>query len=195
MQQRLSREVIERRLLQLERSPRPKNLHEGAMCYSPAAPPDHWVYVCPTCGKRTAYVSEWVVNLGSGASSAREPSDGERRVPGENPWREWLLLDPALRLARAFPKGCGISLDESALCAFCRPDAEEWEPVLVLELSGEPPRRLALNRHDVPILRAFVEGSDRYRDPFDSEYPLASAVRRLRDILLGGRPSLFENEA
>ena len=191
MTKRLSREEIERRLLELERSPRPEDLKEGgppgAMCYMPAAPPDHWVYVCPACGKRTAYVAEERADGRWEAAPVDEPSDGERRVPRDSVW-DMQGLDYALSLARRLPKRSGISLDESALCVFCRPDAEEHVPVLEVKLPREAPRRLRFDAQDVVLLRAFLRGSDRYEDGPDSARPLGEEVSRLRSLLLGEDP-------
>jgi hypothetical protein len=196
MIKRLSREEIERRLLELERSPRPGDLKEdqgpGAMCYMPAAPPDHWTYVCPACGKRTAYVAEESADRRWGAALAEKPSDGERRVPRDTVW-DMQGLQSNLSLARRLPKRSGVSLDESPLCVFCRPDAEEYVPVLEVKLPGEAPRRLRFDWQDVVILRAFLKGSDRYEDGEDSESPLGKEVSRLRSLLLGDAPSQGED--
>lgn len=190
MIKRLSREEIERRLLELERSPRPEVLNEdqgpGAMCYMPAAPPDHWTYVCPACGKRTAYVAEERAGEPWEAAPVDEPSDGERRVPRHSVW-DMQGLDPALSLARGLPKRSGISLDESALCAFCRPDAEEHVPVLEVKLPREAPRRVRFDAQDVVLLLAFLKGSDRWEDDL-SAHSLGEEVSRLRSLLLDEDP-------
>jgi hypothetical protein len=180
MAKRLSREEIERRLLELERSPQPEDLagdqRPGAMCYMPAAPPDHWTYVCPACGKRTAYLAEETAGQPWEAAPVDEPSDGERRVPRDRVW-DMQGLQSRLSVARKIPKRSGVSLDESALCAFCRPDAEEYVPVLEVKLAGEAPRRLRFDSEDVILLHAFLKGSYRYEDPDE--------VSRLRTLLLG----------
>jgi hypothetical protein len=154
MIKRLSREEIERRLLELERSPRPEDLpgdeRPGAMCYMPAAPPDHWTYVCPACGKRTAYVAEERAGAPWEAGPVDEPSDGERRVPRDSVW-DMQGLDSALSLARGLPKRSGISL---------RFDAQ-----------------------DVVLLLAFLKGSDRWEDGV-SAHSLGEEVSRLRSLLL-----------
>ena len=191
MAKRLSREEIERRLLELERSPQPGDLKEeqrpGAMCYMPAAPPDHWSYVCPACGKRTAYLAEESGGQSREGGPVDEPADGERRVSRDSVW-DMQGLQPRLSLARRLPKRSGISLDESSLCVFCRPDAEEYVPVLEVKIPGEAPRRLRFDWQDVVILRAFLKGSDRYEDGEDSESPLGEEVSRLRSLLLGEDP-------
>ena len=191
MTKRLSREEIERRLLELERSPRPGDLKEdqrpGAMCYMPAAPPDHWTYVCPACGKRTAYLAEESGGQSREGWPVDEPADGERRVPRDSVWG-MQGLETNLSAARRLPKRSGISLDESSLCVFCRPDAEEYVPVLEVKIPGEAPRRLRFDWQDVVILRAFLKGSDRYEDGEDSESPLGEEVSRLRSLLLGEDP-------
>jgi hypothetical protein len=183
MTKRLSREEIERRLLELERSPQPEALEPGAMCYSPAPPPDYWMYVCPACGKRTAYVLDRDPDEGGEGASDREASDGERRVPRETLW-DVQGMEAALSVARKLPKRSGISLDESALCVFCRPDAEEYVAALEIRFTREAPRRLPLKLEDVNLLRAFLSGSDRYPAGFGSEQPLRGEVRRLRRLLL-----------
>ena len=191
MTKRLSREEIERRLLELERSAQPEDLKEdqrpGAMCYMPAAPPDHWVYVCPACGKRTAYVGQRRPDQQWGDAPARRPSDGERKLPLESVWA-MQGLQAKLSLARKLPKRSGISLDESALCVFCRPDAEEYEAVLKVELPGEAPRRVEFGSDDIVLLRAFLRGSDRYENGPDPARPLGEEVSRLRSLLLGEDP-------
>ena len=192
MAKRLSREDIERRLLELERSPQPGELKPGAMCYSPAPPPDHWIYVCPACGKRTAYIDAPDPDRRWGSAPANEPSDGERVVSRESVWN-MQGLESALSLARKLPKRSGISLDESALCVFCRPDTEEYEPVLEVALLRETRRRVRFDSGDVLLLRAFLRKSDRYRDGQDFEHSLGEEVSRLRSLLLGESPSQGED--
>jgi len=114
-----------------------------------------------------------------------EPSsDGVRTVSMDRIW-DMQGLESALSLARKIPKRSGISLDESALCVFCRPEAEECVPVLEVQLLNEVPRRVRFNSDDVALLRAFLRGEDRYRDDQDCEYSMGGAVSQLRHLLLG----------
>jgi len=159
MVKRLSREEIERRLQELVRSPRPEVLDEdrgpGAMCYMPAAPPDHWTYVCPACGKRTAYVA---------AERAGEPWEAapwtnRRTARGGSPGQCLGHAGPGFCVVAgaAAPKRSGISLDESALCAFCRPDAEEHVPVLEVKLPARRRGACGSTRRTSYFLLAFLK--------------------------------------
>jgi hypothetical protein len=185
MTKRLSREEIERRLLELESSPRPLDLKLGAMCYMPSPPPDQWIYVCPACGRRTAYTCE--PRRGWRETPAPRPTDGARAV-AEDDFQGILDLGEALSLARKLPKRSGIRVDESALCAFCRPETRDYTPALEIRVGEEPPRRVPLCHRDVVLLKAFISGAERYMAGFGRESALADAVSQLRYLLLGGPP-------
>jgi hypothetical protein len=189
MAKRLSREEIERRLLELRRSPQPdpEDFRPGAMCYSPAGPPDHWVYVCPTCGRRTAY------GRGEGRESEQGAWDSERRIAWDTS-SSLENLDAALTVARRLSRRALFALEESVLCAFCRPDADNWVPELRIQLPGEPPRDIGLNLDDLQLLWAFLKGKDRYKDFRDAEHPLKAEFSRLRRLLLGEERSSAEDD-
>lgn len=185
---RLTREEIKRRLLELSRQPAPEDLSPGAMCYSPAMPPprDRWTFTCPDCGRRTVYVAELRWPSGGEPAKPVATGEGERHISEPELWAlaentEWLLA-----AARRLPKRKGIHIDASALCAFCSPGAQRFEPVLEVQLPDEKqPRRTSFTSEDVEILKAFFTGKDRYQAGQGSERALRDEVARLKSLLLG----------
>ena len=137
MPEKLTREEIERRLLALDRSPGSGRPATGSHGYSPGPPPSHWVYVCPTCGRRTAYLVDaedeirWYREERAG-----EPVDAERKVSGRKVSELVADTESALWAARDLPAGKGVRVDESALCAVCSPDAQSFEPLLENPVPG-----------------------------------------------------------
>ena len=184
---KLTREDVKRRLQELSGKPVPNDLDPGAMCYSPAPPPSYWVFICPTCGRRTAYILGSEEDEFTSTRKPRKPADAERRMQREESWRIAASLEVAQE-ARKLPKRKGLRVDASALCAVCRPAAKRFEPILEVQLPDDKePRRIRLKSEDVELLRAFLAGKDRYDAGQGSARPLQDELARLKVLLLGAR--------
>ena len=156
------------------------------MCYSPGAPPNHWVYVCPACGKRTAYVGDGATGPAYGDDRPVGHFDVERKLPLEAIWEMATEVERSVAAARRLPKLRGLHLDESPLCANCCPEGADHRPMLEIQLQGESvPRREPFSEEDVRILAAFLRSADRYLDEADWEHSLQQATGPIRRILLG----------
>jgi hypothetical protein len=187
---RLTRDELERRLRDLADATAPEDLEPGAMCYSPAPQPDRWVYVCPTCGKRTSYALDGGWGDSGPPIGEDEPADVMRRA-------EVLAHDiqACLAGARRLPRSCGLRLVESPLCATCEPDAPVREPYLEARLPDEErARRVKLDGYVLRVVRAFLKGEDRYGGDVGAEYPLQEAVPLLRHVFLGETPPARADE-
>ena len=175
-------------MTEITSGPKPEGLRTGAMCYSPGPPPSHWVYVCPACGMRTAYVGAAEGASTYGDEGPIGPFDVERRVPREAIWEMATEVEQSVAAARRLPKLRGLHLDESPLCASCRPDGPDPRPILEVQLQGEAvPRREPFSEEDVRILTAFLRSADRYMGEAGWEHSLQQATGPIRRILLGER--------
>lgn len=187
---KLSRKEVRERLQELARTPVPEVLVQGAMCYSPAMPPDHWVFVCPTCGKRTAYLAG---REGSRDLRPNAPADAERHVGFEACW-QLASTRAALDAARRLPKRQGLRVDSSALCAACSPAATAFNLVLEVQLPDEDaPRRELVSEEDLLLLRAFLTGQDHFDAGQDGVLSLRRGIERIAQLLLGESPAVVED--
>lgn len=142
----------------------PKKLQPGAMCYEMAAPPDRLEYVCPTCSEKTLYIT---------------PKTGSGMVE---------FLDRDLGSCRHLVKqvkGLKVSLDESAFCKKCKPNAKKQALTLIVTYNDtkSPNRVSPIDSGDLKLLVAFTQGKLVVSDDYDFESPLKKQIKRLEHLL------------
>lgn len=165
MAKELTREEIAKRLRKLQKSPPPRNLKPGAMCYAAVIAPQRSEYICPVCGERTLYSLE--------ASG--------------HPERIWMVGQdiPRCRTLVKAITGLAVSLDEKEFCRKCSPGAKAPRLTLIIRYPGEEePRRVpGITSNDLVLLQEFLSGKDRHKDSQDNETPLADTIPRLQELL------------
>jgi len=166
----LSRKEITERLKKLAKSPPPKDLKMGAMCYDMAGPPDRVDYVCPRCGEKTLYTN----------------NDKNRIV--STFFLEYELSE-CRRLARDI-KGITVELDEHEFCRKCSPGVKEPAMILKVRYSGRTDAAVTrgITRNDLKLINEFLSGSDRHTGEQGRETPLNQYMKRLQQLL--GMPAV-----
>jgi len=158
-----SRADIAARLKKLADAPPPKELSMGAMCYEMMAPPERAEYVCPDCGEKTLYANA---------------TDG-RGIPE---FISWTL--PACRESVRKIRDLAVTLDESAYCAKCSPDAKTPRLALVVKYpDGSEHRTENVTARDLTLLVEFTTGALKHDAGQQGEEPLAKHLPRLRELL------------
>jgi len=130
----------------------------GAMCYEMALPPDRAEYVCPTCGEKTLYTQAMA-----------------RVVAVE--------LETCRHYFRSLPHREAMTLDESAFCRKCRPDAQ-W-PELTLTLRYDDGTTNVVRRvssGDLELLDAALKGEP-FIDGSGEMKSVQKQLPRLRELL------------
>ncbi len=155
---RFSKEEIRSRLIELAVKPPPKELGQGAMCYSQVAPPDRAEYVCPKDGEKTLYNAQMV--------------------------HEVLHEIPAVRSAAASMPGVSITVDESEFCKKCSPNTKLPQISVTIQFDDYSTTVKGVSSTDMDILREFLTGQQKHSDSYDFETPLKDHIPRL-EILLG----------
>jgi len=158
------RETLKARLEKLSKSPPPKNLKMGAMCYDMAEPPDRIDYVCPACGEKTLYAR-----------------DDKNR--GSLTFFLSYQLQECREIAKKV-KGLDIVLGEHEFCRKCSPATKA--PVLILKVNypGEKTHVVRdVHEDDLGLLVEFMNNSDRHVGGQGRETPLKDYVPRLRELL------------
>lgn len=158
---------IEGMLARIETQPAPME-KMGAMCYEMSMPAPVTEYVCPVCGEKTLYPlakGDWAMPLNG--------LEGLRQMQAE-------------AQAQAEKRGVSVTLDESAFCRNCMPQAPEGDPeaVLVVRLpDGKVVRSENISSYDLRILRDFLAGSDVLKGSHDEEIPLKDLLPKLNALL------------
>jgi hypothetical protein len=143
----------------------PKKLSPGAMCYDMAAPPMRAEYVCPTCNEKTLYIN---------------PKGKWGGLPQFVSWE----LQACRRTIKKI-KGLKVSLDESALCKKCKPNAKKNEVTLVVDY-GDPKalhKVAGITMVDLTLLSEFLDGKLKHDGGQGGEVPLKKYVGRLETLL------------
>lgn len=159
----LNRAEIVKKLQELAKSPVPKDLAPGAMCYSVALPPERAEYVCPKCGEKTLYTN-----------TSLSVWDLERHI------------NAARRSIKKLKEvgGVGLNLDESRFCRKCSP--EGITPMLVLQIQyddGETREVTGISPKDLQLLIDFFSGKLVCDTGSMGERPLKMFDMRLRELL------------
>jgi hypothetical protein len=160
-----TKESLKARLEKLSKSPPPKNLKMGAMCYELAGPPDRIDYVCPVCGEKTLYARD------------------DRNRGSLNFFLSYQLQ--GCREMGKKLKDLNIVLDEHEFCRKCSPATKT--PVLILKVTypGEKTHVVRdVHEDDLELLAEFMNNSDRHVGGQGRETPLKDYVPRLK-VLLG----------
>lgn len=167
----LSKQKIHLLLAGIAKTPPPKELAIGAMCYEVAVPPNRIDYVCPACGEKTIYA------LGN-------PADEKTRISRWQMVRNLQDLENCRRLARTIQK-LDISLDESQFCKKCTPGIEAPALGLIVRYPDQsrPHRVSGVNWTDLAMLKAASDGKLIYKDRMDFEKPLKKSLPRLEELL------------
>lgn len=133
----------------------------SAMCYEMAAPPERIEYTCPVCGERTLYP------FLSGVIDADE-------------------LSTCRRLMQELPARVLASLDESAFCKKCHPDAATPELVLVARYQdGQSESTAGVRATDLELLTAIVAGQITADAP-EVKASLLGNLKRLKELVTLG---------
>ena len=173
----LKQEDVQRRLLDLSKSPAPTELAPGAMCYKPAMPPKSADYTCPKCGEKTLYNLE----------TAEDRNQATKAIGAVN------VDIPNCRRTIKLIKGLNVSLDETQFCKKCSPDIQSPKLVLIINYEGGKQHSVeGVTNDDLILISEFLSGSDKHKDSGDFETPLKNHIKRLKE-LLGVEIELPEN--
>ncbi len=180
----LSRDELRVRLDELAKSPKPKNLSPGAMCYRVRGDTEKSVtveYVCPICQTRTVHaLKEATESFGLLLTIVR----AIRSAPAKRTVVSEIMLRNFMEGELSGVSELELSLDESELCSACCPDLEEPMLVLVVTYSnGESHRFRGLECEDLQLIKLFLDGSRVYEGRMGAEYPLKKKVPRLKKLL------------
>jgi hypothetical protein len=158
---KLTREQLDQRLLDLQKSNPVIQNERGAMCYDVSAPPQHVDYVCPKDGSRTQYP----LKQSSAYQAARDAA--------------------GIRTALKGITEMDLSLDESELCRKCNPAIKDPKLILVVKVPGSPKeiRYRGLTYEDVTLIREFLSGQTVHRGDRDQEEPLKNHLNQIRGML------------
>jgi hypothetical protein len=161
----MSRQEIRRRLGELAKSPPPKDLKMGAMCYEMSAPPDRINYICPKCSSKTLYASVKPDRVGS-------PNYVDSDIP------------ECRRMAKTI-KGLTVELDESEFCKKCSPEVTTPALKLIVKYPGKDGAIVTrgVSSQDLTLLREFLAGKDRHAGDTGVETPLKNYLQRLEQLL------------
>lgn len=175
-----SRKQIEQQLEVLAKTPIPKNLEMGAMCYEPGMRPDTATYICPNCSSRTLYRSEMFFE---------KSADGIFVIkPNETYWWDaqsyisWEILACKRELNKI--EGINIELDESEFCKKCNPGIVKPRLYLYVNIEGEPDTTKIINpsANDIRIIGEFLKGAVKYKTSDDWEHSLTDNINRINEL-------------
>ncbi len=153
----LNRQQLQQ-MLQRIATAKPPAPKMGAMCYDMAPPPNRAEYLCPTCGEKTLYTQQQAYRVS---------------------WE----VETCRRLTKEIASSA-ITLDESAWCRKCRPDAKE--PALALRLrydDGTTRTVEKVNPEQLRLLRDFLGGKLAVKETNDSELPIKDRLGELEKLL------------
>ena len=153
----LNRQQLQQ-MLQRIATTKPPAPKMGAMCYDMAPPSNRAEYVCPTCGEKTLYTQQQACCVS---------------------WE----VETCRRLLKEIASGA-VTLDESAWCRKCRPDAKE--PALALRLrydDGTTRTAEKVNPEQLRLLRDFLGGKLAVKETNDSELPIKDRIGELEKML------------
>jgi len=159
--ERLTREQLNQRLKDLQKSEPAIKDRPSAMCYRAAAPPQSVEFVCPKDGSRTKYP----LAKPDDYSAARDAA--------------------GMRLALKGIKEMELSLDDSELCKKCSPAVKDPELILVVKVPGAPTehRYRGLTTADVTLISEFLSGQTVHHASRDRDEPLKKHLDHIRDML------------
>ena len=161
-----TRQEVEALLDKIAQSPVPKNLSDGASCYSRVFPPERIEYVCPVCETKTLYkweeskihTIETSVLIHYELSFYRKQCETLRKL------------------------GWEVKLDESFLCSKCRKPDRPEELFLEVTIDGKT-TRTKLEDYDLNKLIAFAEKKLVWGNDTGGTEPLKDALPRIRELL------------
>ena len=154
----LNKAEMQKLLAQIENAKAPEAIMD-VVNDEPAALPDHWEYVCPTCGEKTGYAKEIAWQWAGEVESCR-------------------------RLLKEIPNREAISLDETRFCKKCQPGAKI--PTLLLRVhfdDGTTRVVPGVKCDDLLVLKGFLSGGLAYQTLNQAKLPLKNKVTRLRQLL------------
>jgi hypothetical protein len=168
----LDRVAVRALLKRLADTPPPKGTVRGAMCYTPALPPDHAGYLCPKCGERTLYDVK--------------KSTAERRCDVNVVESVQWEIPSCRRRIEALRKiaGNAVMFDESQFCRKCSPNIVSPKLILHISYKGEKVRNIEkADADDVRILTDFLSGKLLTESRGDETTPLKNDLPRLQELL------------
>jgi hypothetical protein len=150
---------LQERLRVISKTAVPGKLSMGAMCYEVAAPPKRAEYICPVCGEKTLYSSQYVSVI--------------------------LQHIPVGRSMAKQIKGIGFRLDESQFCKKCSPDVKEPQLCIITKLKDESTESkcCGVYSEDFDIISEFISGKFIHKTDYDSEEPMKDHIDRLKQLL------------
>lgn len=166
----LTREDIERQLEHLAKSPPPKKLAMGAMCYAIAVPSQTVDYICPECGEKTLY----------SMPDSNEPNAFSQAWNAARAL-SWELQD-CRRLVQQINK-VDAKLIESQFCRHCSPDASHPRLGLEVRYNEAVHQTWDVTSYDLVALKAFLEGKKKFKTFNDGEEAVKSCLPRLGELL------------
>jgi len=156
----LTREQLDKMLMETAKKPVTSALSDGAPCYSMMVPVGSIEYLCPVCKTKTHHAKrknkEDVIN----ASWYRE------------------------KMKRIQKLGLNATLDETDLCSQCRQDkTTDTVDFYILVTADKRSVRTRLNFSELDMLIAFLEKKDVWKTENDIIRPLKGKLPRLFEIL------------
>lgn len=154
-----TKEELLQKLSYLSKTPAPKELKEGAMCYKPAGRSQSTIdYICPICGTKTVYTS------------------------GQT-WFLWRDL-PACRSIVKNLKGLDATLDETTYCKKCNKTKATPELCLIIHYPDKTEQKTCgIDRSSLQYLEEFLSGSLKYHTETDTELPLKDHIGEIERLL------------
>jgi len=158
----LTREQLDKMLVETAKKPVTSELREGAMCYSRGEPsdPERTEYVCPLCKTKTYHTKR------------------------ENVWHVQDAMKYRRQIKRVNKLGLNATLDETDLCSQCRRDkTTDIINFDIVVAQDNRSIRTQLWSFDLTLLIAFLEKKDVWGTGNDGTRPLKNELPRIREIL------------
>ncbi|MFH0896111.1 MAG: hypothetical protein V2A54_16890 [Bacteroidota bacterium] len=153
-----TKEELFQKLNYLSKTPAPKELKEGAMCYKPAGPPNSIDYICPSCGAKTVYSTD-------------------------QSWFLWRDLQACRSMVKNL-KGLNATLDETTYCKKCNKTKATPELCLIIHYPDKTEQRTCgVNRTSMMYLQEFLSGSLKHHSETNAEFPLKDNINEIEKML------------
>jgi DNA-directed RNA polymerase subunit RPC12/RpoP len=167
-----SKKNIEKKLKKLAETPPPEELSFGAMCYKVSGPPETASYICPACGNKTLH----------------KIKQENENIYNNNGWKKIEAVIGGIAACRKEAekiKGINFEIDESQFCKHCRPDIEEAQLCLKINISNSNDTTTVcdIDYLDVRLIKEFLNDELKHKDSYDGESPLVNHIYRIKELL------------
>lgn len=158
LRRNLSRQALNARLAEIEKTEVPELRMSSAMCYAMKVDMDSIVHICPVCSNKTIY------------------SPMTRNGAGEIKYYK-RILEPLTDF--------DIKLDVSELCKKCYPNLQDRNVKIIIKLEAGKDSIAVKNFNytDLQVLRDFLLGEIVYTRDNDEEEAMRYYVPRIRELL------------